>query len=285
MLRKRGCNTLHRPAIMAVLSRKAYWLHGNIETKACNRRCRFFAPRFGGCRRHCSFQVCSSLSVSPWVLSSSNSGNKSLFSSGRLFPVANTLFIQENERMEKMLAHSFGFFLSLALFTFSYSDILIGIEIWGQIIATRTTAKHYRFSAPLKQHTTIIFLMREKTERPHRNKNKQSTFLFQKRELASHGKRAREYTFMLVNAAILNNDGNKRICIWRFSRTSRIYLVTDELQGWIFASHYWLISLEWLLNSENWTLAVTIQNWIISGIVYFTVYLKPFEINYVILST
>ena len=130
MLRKRGCNTLHRPSIMAVLSRKAYSLHGNIETKAHNRRCRFSPPRFGGCRRHSSFQVSSSLSVSPWVLSSSNSGNKSLFSSGRVLPVANILFIQENERMEKMLALSFGLFLSLALSTFSYSDILIGIKIY-----------------------------------------------------------------------------------------------------------------------------------------------------------
>ena len=124
MLRKRGCNTLHRPAIMVVLRRKAYSLHGNIETKAHNRRCRFSPPRFGGCRRHSSFQVSSSLSVSPWVLSSSNSGSKSLFSSGRVLPVVNILFIQENERMEKMLALSFGFLLRLAVSSLPYSVIL-----------------------------------------------------------------------------------------------------------------------------------------------------------------
>ena len=47
-----------------------------------------------------------------------------------MLPVVNILFIQENERMEKMLALSFGLFLSLALSTFSYSDILIGIKIY-----------------------------------------------------------------------------------------------------------------------------------------------------------
>ena len=142
MLRRRGCNTLHRPAIMVVPRKKVYSLHGNIETKAHKRRCRFFPPRFGGCSKPSPFQVSSSLSVSPWDLSPSNSGNKSLFSSGRVFPVANILFIQENEMMEQMLAYSLGFLLWLASSTFSYRVILIEIEIWGQI-ATRITAKHY----------------------------------------------------------------------------------------------------------------------------------------------
>ena len=145
MLRKRGCNTLHRPGIMTVLSRKAYSLHGNIETKAHNRRGRFFPPR-----RHSLFQVSSSLSVSPWVLSSSNSGNKSLFSSGRVLPVANILFIQENERMEKMLALSFGFFLSLALCTFSYSVILIGIKIYMR--TNNSNKSNILLSIPTFQH-------------------------------------------------------------------------------------------------------------------------------------